>query len=212
VTTTQSSITHNMTPAEAATLLAKLEEGHQAAWRAIRETSWEGAECESRFQNAVEVDGVFRDVMWETLGNGTRHPGESVAQFAKRARAETRRADARNAGTQSAAGPIAQRTGAEVTPGHAAISPDENPAQLPSGPGTPLGQACARAFSGTAAAHVRELRKRDPLPEPDRTPGAPHPDPFLASRGWHVNDHGVYTRRAESQAQARRGRELEAGS
>jgi hypothetical protein len=212
VTTTQSSITKNMTPVEAANLLAKLEEGHQAAWRATRETCWEGVECESRFQNAVEVDGVFRDVMWETLGNGTRHPGESVEQFAERAHAEARRADARDTGTQRAVSPITQQTGAEVTPQPAAISPEENPVRLPSGPGTPLRQAYSRAFSDTAAAHVRELRKHDPLPEPDRTPGTPHPDQFLASRGWHVNDHGVYTRRAESQAQPRLRRELEAGS
>jgi hypothetical protein len=48
VTTTESSITKNMTPAEAATLLAKLQEGHQAAWRATRETRRESAERESR--------------------------------------------------------------------------------------------------------------------------------------------------------------------
>jgi hypothetical protein len=211
VTTTESSITHNMTSAEAATLLAKLQEGHQAAWRATRETRRESAERESRFHNATEVDGVFRDLMWETLSNGTRHPGESVAQFTERVHEEARRAAARNAGTHKAAGPITQRTGPQVKPGPAAISHDEDPAQLP-GRGTPLGQAHAKAFSGTAAAGVRELRKHDPLPEPDRTPGAPHPDPLLASRGWHVNDHGIYTRRAEPETKARLGRELEAGS
>jgi hypothetical protein len=212
VTTTESSITKNMTPAEAATLLAKLQEGHQAAWRATRETRRESAERESRFQNAAEVDGVFRDLMWETLSNGTRHPGESVAQFAERVHVGARRAAARDAGTQKAADPMTQRTGPEVIPGPAAISHDEDPAQLLGGMGTPLGQAYAKAFSGTAAARVRELRKHDPLPEPDRTLGAPHADPFLASRGWHVNDHGIYTRRAEPETKARLGRELEAGS
>lgn len=77
---------------------------------------------------------------------------------------------------------------------------------------TPEGQAYARAFSDTAAAYVKELRERDPLPEPDRTPGALHPDPFLASRGWHVNKHGIYTRRAEPESQAPLKHELEAGS
>jgi hypothetical protein len=48
---------------------------------------------------------------------------------------------------------------------------------------TPEGQAYTRAFSDTAAVFVKDLRERDPLPEPDRTPGAPHPDPFLADRG-----------------------------
>ena len=71
---------------------------------------------------------------------------------------------------------MTERTGPEVTPGPAAISPVEEPAQL-------LGD-----------------------------PGAPHADPFLASRGWHVNDHGIYTRRAEPETKARPERELEAGS
>jgi hypothetical protein len=76
---------------------------------------------------------------------------------------------------------------------------------------TPEGQAYARALSDTAAAHVRELRARDPLSEPDRTPGALHPDPFLAARGWHVNEHGIYTRYAQPEPQAPE-RDLEAGS
>jgi hypothetical protein len=58
---------------------------------------------------------------------------------------------------------------------------------------------------------VRELRERDPLPEPDRMPGAPHPDPFLAGRGWQVNEHGIYTRRAQPEPQAPPERELQAG-
>jgi hypothetical protein len=38
-------------------------------------------------------------------------------------------------------------------------------------------------------------------PEPDRTPGAPHPDPRLAGHGWHVGEHGIYVRRqAEADA------------
>ena len=79
-------------------------------------------------------------------------------------------------------------------------------------PSTPLGQAYAKAFSDTAAARVWELRKHDPLPEPDRTPGAPHPDPILAARGWHMNHHGIYIRRTEPQPQPLLEREPEAGS
>jgi len=67
------------------------------------------------------------------------------------------------------------------------------------------------AFSDTAAADVRALRKRDPLPEPDRTPGAPHSDPFLANRGWHVNQDGVYSLRPEPQGALRPEKDLEAG-
>ena len=75
---------------------------------------------------------------------------------------------------------------------------------------TPEGQAYARALSDTAATYVRELRERDPLPEPDRTPGTLHPDPFLAARGWHVNEHGIYTRHAQPEPPPPE-RELEAG-
>jgi hypothetical protein len=45
----------------------------------------------------------------------------------------------------------------------------------------------------------------------DRTPGAAHPDPFLASRGWHANWHGIYSRKPEPQAAPRPEKELEAG-
>jgi hypothetical protein len=211
VTTTDTTITEDMTPAEAASLLGKLEEGHQAAWWSTHETIWGSAEYESRFQNAAEVDGVFRDLLSETLETGMRHPGETVEQFAERVDGEAKLADARTHSTQTASGPITQQTGAEVAPGRGGIDPDDNAARLLSDPGTPMSQAYARAFSESAAAQVRELRKRDPLPEPDRTPSAPHPDPFLASRGWHINEHGIYTRRAAPEPQAPAEREPEAG-
>jgi len=174
-------------------------------------TSGIRAPHESRFQNAAEVDGVFRDLLWETLEAGMRRPGESVEQFAERAAAEAKIADARKDGTQIASRPITRQTGAEVRPDRAGISPDGTGARLLSDPGTALGLAYARAFSDTAAAHVRELRKRDPPPESDRTPGAPHPDPFLASRGWHINEHGIYTRSATTEPQPPPEREPEAG-
>ena len=211
MTTTGSTITHNLTPTEAASLLAKLEEGHQAAWRSTNEAPLKSAEHQSRFQNAAEVDGVFRDILWETLDNGLRRPGESVQQFASRVQAEARLAAARTAGTETIIGPITQQAGAEATPERPGINPGNTAARLLSDPGTPLGRAYATAFSATAAARVRELRERDPLPEPNRTPGAPHPDPFLASRGWHVNEYGLYTRRAEPAPQAPPEREPEAG-
>jgi hypothetical protein len=85
VTTTENNITTDMTPVEAANLLVKLEEGHQAAWLSTREVPWQSAEYHARFQNAAEVDDVFRDVMWETLETGMRCPGEPVEEFAERA-------------------------------------------------------------------------------------------------------------------------------
>ncbi len=54
-----------MTPVEAANLLEKLEEGHQAAWLSTHQVPWHSAEYQARFQNAAEVDDVFRDLMWE---------------------------------------------------------------------------------------------------------------------------------------------------
>jgi hypothetical protein len=95
----------------------------------------------------------------------------------------------------------------ELEEGHQAVG---EPARLLNDPRTPEGQAYARALSDTAATYVRELRQRDPLPEPDRTPGVLHPDPFLAARGWHVNEHGIYTRHAQPEPQAP-ARDLEAG-
>jgi hypothetical protein len=88
MTRTKTDITKDMTPVEAANLLASLEKGHQAAWLSTRETPWHSAEYQARFQNAAEVDGVFRDVMRETAENGMRRPGEPVQEFAERAGSE----------------------------------------------------------------------------------------------------------------------------
>lgn len=211
MTTTNSNITQDLTPAEAANLLAKLQEGHQAAWLATHDVPWHSAEYQSRFHNAAEVDGVFRDLMWETVENGMRHPGEPVEEFADRTESEARLADARTAGAEPSADLITQRADTGVTPERAGDSQDAVADRLLNDASTPEGQAYAKAFSDTAAACVKELRQRDPLPEPDRTPGAPHPDPFLARCGWHVNEHGIYTRRAEPEPQTPRERELEAG-
>jgi hypothetical protein len=211
VTTTRSDITKDMTPVEAANLLEKLEEGQQAAWLSTRGAPWHRFEYQSRLQNAAEVDAVFRDLMWETLENGMRRPGEPVEEFAERAEAETRFAEAHKAAAEATAGKITEQAGAGVTPECAAGTQGEIAARLLNDASTPEGQAYARAFSDTAAAYVKELRERDPLPEPDRTPGAPHPDPFLANRGWHVNDHGIYSRRPEPRPALRPEKDLEAG-
>jgi hypothetical protein len=212
VTTTRSNITTGMTPVEAATLLDKLQEGQQAAWLATHQAPWHGAEYQARFHNAADVEDVFRDLMWETLENGMRRPGEPVEEFAERAESEDTLAAAGKARAGTAADPVIQPAGAETTPERAGNSQDETTARLTS-PGTPECQAYAKAFSDSAPAYVRDLRERDPLPEPDRTPGAPHPDPFLAVRGWRVNEHGIYTRRAGPRpvAPPRPEKELEAG-
>jgi hypothetical protein len=210
--TTDSNLTTAMTPVEAANLLVRLDDGHQAAWLATDEIPWQSTEYESRFQNAAEVDDIFRDLMWETVQNGMRRPGEPVQEFAVRAESEARHAATRQAGTDTPASLTEQQTDAGTRPERLAESHDEIAARLLNDTSTPEGQAYARAFSDSAAASVRELRQRAPLPEPDRTPGVPHPDPFLADRGWHMNEHGVYTRRATSEPQTQPERELEAGS
>jgi hypothetical protein len=211
VTTTGSNITKDMTPVEAANLLEKLEAGHQAAWLSTHEAQWQTGEYQSRFQNAAEVDGVFRDIMWETVENGMRRPGETVEAFAERAESEAKLTNTRKVAAEPSAEPITQQACAGATPQRAGDGREAIADRLLNDASTPEGQAYTRAFSDTAAAHVKELRERDPLPEPDRTPGAPHPDPFLAERGWHMNDHGIYTRRSEPQAAPRLEKELEAG-
>jgi hypothetical protein len=210
VTTTESNLTKDMTPVETANLLVKLEDGHQAAWLSTHEARRPSAEYESRFQNAAEIDDVFRDLMWETLENGMRRPGELVEDFAERTESEAGLANATKAGTEAPTDLIIGQADADTTPERAGSS-QEITNRLLNNPITPEGQAYARAFSDTVAASVRELRKRDPLPGPDRTPGAPHPDQFLASRGWQMNEHGIYTRKPEPQVPPQPQTELEAG-
>jgi hypothetical protein len=113
--------------------------------------------------------------------------------------------------TEATAGKITEQTGAGVKPECVAGNQGEIADPLLNDASTPEGHAYARAFSDTAAAHVKQLRECDPLPEPDRTPGTPHPDPVLANRGWHVNEHGIYTRRPKPQAAPRPDKDLEAG-
>jgi len=60
-------------------------------------------------------------------------------------------------------------------------------------------QDISAAFSDAAADRLRELydqRQRAQLAAArDMTPGAPHPNPVLAAKGWQASDHGTYIRR-----------------
>jgi predicted GIY-YIG superfamily endonuclease len=179
-------ITTDMTPGEAADLLAVLEDGHRAAWKSTREVSWQSPDYESRFQTAREVNDAFLDLMGETVQNGMRQPGETVEQFARRA-------------------------GHDTTPAASSRADAGTAARLLGDPDTPEGRAYEQALSPAAATRVRELRERDPLPEPDRTPGAPHPDPFLAERGWKVNEHGIYSGKPDPDRVRQAEHDLEAG-
>lgn len=210
MSTTQSTITKDMTPVEAANLLVQLEGGQQAAWLSTRELSWQSSEYESRFQNAAEIDGVFRDIMRETIDNGMRHPGEPVDEFAECAEADAWLADARQAGTETTPGQIIQQAEAGITPTRDGDSQGKVAARLLNERATPEDQPYARAFSDATTARARELRGRDPQREPDRTADTPYPGP-LPNRGCRVNDHGIYTREPEPQAAPRPEKDLEAG-
>jgi hypothetical protein len=178
--------TTDMTPGEAANLLAVLQDGHQAAWTSTREVPSQSPDYETRLQTAREVNDAFLDLMGETVQNGMRQPGETVEQFAQRAEHDT-------------------------TPAPSARADADTAARLLGDPRTPEGRAYEQALSPDAADRLRELLERDPLPEPDRTPGAPHPDPFLADRGWHMNEHGIYSRKPDPDRARQAEHDLEAG-
>ena len=74
-------------------------------------------------------------------------------------------------------------------------------ASLLNGAETREGEAFAIEYSLAGEALVGDLREMDRGPEPDHTPGSPHPDPRLAARGWRNCEHGIYHRR-QAQAEA----------
>jgi len=64
---------------------------------------------------------------------------------------------------------------------------------------TPGGQASAREYADTVGSYAHDPKELD---GPGLTPGTPHPDPYLAAKGWRVSDHGIYTRHRDGQLQA----------
>jgi hypothetical protein len=65
----------------------------------------------------------------------------------------------------------------------------------------------AAVFTDQAAADLRgkysEEQREQLAAGRDMTPGAPHPDPVLAAKGWQASDHGTYIRRPpEAQREA----------
>ncbi len=67
-------------------------------------------------------------------------------------------------------------------------------------------RAFAAEYNRQAETLVTELRHLH-RPEPDRTPGAEHPD----HPGWFASEQGVFVRGAQKAAAYRQERELEAG-
>ena len=70
---------------------------------------------------------------------------------------------------------------------------------------TANGRAFAAGYDDTAQTLVAELREAA-HPQPNRSPGAPHPDPLLARRGWQACERGdgVYVRRTAAQRETDR--------
>lgn len=66
---------------------------------------------------------------------------------------------------------------------------------------TPVSASFWRGFSTTAQILTSDLRELEKPPEP----GTPHPDPFLARKGWAIGRTGIYERH-----QAARRPEIEA--
>jgi hypothetical protein len=191
-------LTGQATPAEAAELQDTLERGYNSAYGAAREADPGSSDRESRFQTAAECNDVAADVMRETLAKGQREPGESTADFLSWTRAEAQPAQAKQASLQAPGQITRAQADAGMTPG-AAGRHQEQTASLPAGAKTTEGRAFAREYAATTDTYMRDLKELD---EPSLTPGALHPDPTLAAKGWHVCDHGIYTRHPDGPLQA----------
>jgi predicted GIY-YIG superfamily endonuclease len=195
----QTTLTGKATPAEAAELQATLERGYKSAYQAAREADQWGSDYQARFQTAAECNEAAADVVHETLENGMRRPAESTADFLSRTRAEAQAAAAKQAGFQAVGQIIRAQTDAGMTPGATGRYQEQTAASVLPDAKAAEGQAFAGQDAGTAATYVRDLKERD---EPGLTPGAPHPDSALAAKGWHVCDHGIYTRHPDGTLQA----------
>jgi hypothetical protein len=198
-TTMQTTLTGKATSAEAAELQDTLERGYKQAYQAACEADPWGSDYEARFQTAAECNEVAADVVHETLENGMRRPAESMADFVFRTKAEAQVAQAKQAGFQTADQIIRAQADAGMNPDAIARHQEEIAASLLSDAETADGQAFAREYADTADTYLHDLKELD---EPTLTPGTPHPDPTLAAKGWHVCDHGIYTRRQDGQLEA----------
>ncbi len=127
-----------------------------------------------------------------------RRPAESTAEFLARTKAEAPAAQAKHAGFQAADQVIRAQAGAGMSPEATGRRQEKTVASLLSDAQTTEGQAFAREYAGTTSTGLRDLKEPG---EPGLTPGTPHPDPALAAKGWHVCDHGIYTRHPDGPLQ-----------
>ncbi len=109
--------------------------------------------------------------------------------------------DPARAGSETARQIITAQAEAGMGADRIAEHHQEVAAALLCGADTEEGQAFAREYDDTGEALLADLREMERGPDPDRTPGAPHPDARLAERGWRACDHGIYVRR-QAQAEA----------
>ncbi len=111
------------------------------------------------------------------------------------------REDPARAGAITAQQIISAQAAAGMNADRIAAHHQEVSASLLSGADTEDGHAFAREYDTTGEALLADLREMQRGPEPDRTPGAPHPDARLAARGWRNCQHGIYVRH-QAQAEA----------
>jgi len=123
---------------------------------------------------------------------------------------EAARQDGRDARAREAAAKAGAETAQQIISAQAAAGMDAQriaehhqdvAAGLLSGADTDEGSAFAREYDGWGNSLIADLREAERGPEPDHSPGSPHPDPRLAARGWRNCEHGIYVRR-QAQAEA----------
>jgi hypothetical protein len=126
--------------------------------------------------------------------HGTMRTGGTCSQCQATSNASIRAMGRETAGQQ-----IIAQADAGMTPDAIARREEDIVASLLSDAQTPGQQVFAREYADTVGTYVRDLRELD---GPSLTPGTPHPDPYLAAKGWHVCDHGIYTRHPDGPLQA----------
>jgi hypothetical protein len=129
-----------------------------------------------------------------------RRPAESTADFLTRTTAQAQAAEAARAGPGTTGQLIRAPAGAGPARGTTARYQEEKAAAgLQADTQATGGQPGARQDASPAGTGERDLSDLD---EAGLTPGAPHPDPALAAKGWRVCDHGIYTRHPDGHLQA----------
>jgi hypothetical protein len=191
------SLISQLTGREATALLGALGAGAQAAWRIARP----GLDYGPRLGVATELTKLHRAEA--AAAEAPRQEKEAADAMNDRQRA------ARTAGAQAAEKVIQAQASAGASTDRMDAHAQDTAAWLFTDGRGPEGEAFARGYDETAQAMVTEFRE-DGQRAPDHSPGAPHPDPFLAHRGWQACEHGdgVYVRR---QAAAEADIEREAG-